>query len=949
MRYITRFDQKSDYTNYINNVIQLLVHYNNYTKLPNVSHVASENKIYYHLDEVQDYSQEYLTIVSKADNNTIGWKTYSSSNLKTISVSTDDGQTWTNRESSTEGTTLATLNNGDKLLIKGNNTVYGIVINSVVTYNYFTSTQNFDIEGNIMSLLYGDNFIGETSLSGKEYAFNRLFYHNNYLVNAQNLKLPATTLANSCYGSMFEGCTSLTSAPALPAITLAGYCYYSMFDGCTSLTSAPALPAITLADYCYYYMFDGCTSLTTAPELPATTLAYDCYRGMFYRCTSLTTTPAILPATTLADYCYFMMFSDCTSLTTTPTLPATTLANRCYGAMFDGCTSLTTAPTILPATTLANYCYYMMFYGCTSLTTAPALPATTLANDCYYQMYQGCTSLTAAPTLPATTLAEYCYYLMFSGCSSLTTAPELPATTLANHCYWGMFHNCTSLITAPVLPATTLAQQCYYQMFNGCTHINYIKCLATDISASDCTYLWVNGVATTGTFVKDPDYNNLNWTLGNNGIPENWVIENTDQSIPCWWNSNIISRHINDTTNKPQFINPNNISGFTFSSSNLNIATIDSSGNITYVGEGTCTLTASFIGNNNYEAKTFTCTLNILPINYSFEYFTIVSLENNNTIKWQTSNGSLLKTISISIDDGQTWTNKESSTEGTTLATLNNGDKLLIKGSNVAYGSSSNFNSFSSTGNFNVQGNISSLRHGDNFITYSQIDTYSFRGLFRNCNKLINANNLILPAASVYTGSYYQMFYGCTSLLTTPKLPAKNLNRYCYSYMFWGCTSLVYAPELPAITLADHCYYYMFQGCTSLNYIKCLATDISAIDCTTNWVYNVPQYDGIFIKASNMSDWTTGNNGIPTYWEIMNDNQVPLKWSTNAYNCTINEASLSYPTLTNPENLIVTYSSSDTSVATISSSGVITIQGIGATTISAVFIGNETYEVYHIH
>ena len=196
-------------------------------------------------------------------------------------------------------------------------------------------------------------------------------------------------------------------------------------------------------NYCYYSMFNGCTSLTTAPELPATTLATDCYRNMFYGCTSLTTAPA-LPATTLAVYCYSSMFQRCTSLTTAPELPATTLANYCYNSMFDGCASLTTAPE-LPATTLANYCYNSMFSGCTSLTTAPALPATTLENSCYNSMFKRCTSLTTAPELPATTLANYCYYCMFYDCKSLTTAPELPATTLANYCYGYMFSGCTSL------------------------------------------------------------------------------------------------------------------------------------------------------------------------------------------------------------------------------------------------------------------------------------------------------------------------------------------------------------------------------------------------------------------------------------------------------------------------------------------------------------------------
>ena len=199
----------------------------------------------------------------------------------------------------------------------------------------------------------------------------------------------------------------------------------------------------TLAAYAFYGLFDGCTSLTTAPTLPAMTLAYGCYEGMFSGCTSLTTAPT-LPATTLASKCYWFMFHGCTSLTTVPTLPAPTLTEYCYYNMFSGCTALTTVP-VLPATTLAKGCYEDMFSGCTSLTTAPTLPAMTLAVNCYEDMFRGCTALTTVPVLPATTLAERCDGDMFGGCTSLTTAPTLPATTLADVCYWFMFNGCTSL------------------------------------------------------------------------------------------------------------------------------------------------------------------------------------------------------------------------------------------------------------------------------------------------------------------------------------------------------------------------------------------------------------------------------------------------------------------------------------------------------------------------
>jgi hypothetical protein len=137
-------------------------------------------------------------------------------------------------------------------------------------------------------------------------------------------------------------------------------------------------------------------------------------------------------------------------------------------------------------------------------------------------MFYGCTSLTTAPVLPATTLADWCYQRMFYNCSSLVIVQsELPATTLANYCYESMFSGCTSLTTAPELPATILTSHCYEGMFSGCTKLNYIKCLATNISATDCTTNWVANVAATGTFIKANNMNN--WTIGNSGIPLNWV------------------------------------------------------------------------------------------------------------------------------------------------------------------------------------------------------------------------------------------------------------------------------------------------------------------------------------------------------------------------------------------------------------------------------------------
>ena len=288
--------------NHINTYADLTAYNNDTNKdYPNVSYIVEDDIVLF--DNEVKYEEQYFTIESLEDDNEIMFKlkvwTTSASPAKTISVSTDGGKTWTNYTSTTGGTTIATLNKGEKILIKGNNNNY---YDNSTGYNHFTANKKFDVNGNIMSLIYGDDFKEQYSFpTGTTYNFDFIF-DSAPVVSAENLILPATTLATHCYQSMFGGCTSLTTAPVLPATTLATHCYQYMFQNCTSLTTAPELPATTLASYCYSNMFGGCTSLTTAPELPATTLASYCYQNMFYGCSNLNYIKAMFTTTPSSAY-----------------------------------------------------------------------------------------------------------------------------------------------------------------------------------------------------------------------------------------------------------------------------------------------------------------------------------------------------------------------------------------------------------------------------------------------------------------------------------------------------------------------------------------------------------------------------------------------------------------------------------------------------------------------
>ena len=239
---------------------------------------------------------------------TINWKATDASVAKTIEYKlNNDG--WTSIASDTTGAAI-TVNSGDKIQFRGNNTAYGTSSSSYITFS--GSTAGFEVEGNIMSLINSANFDTLTTLESA-YTFYSLFRGCTGLISAENLILPAMTLVNNCYDSMFMNCSSLISAPVLPATDLAQGCYGQMFRNCKKLTTAPELPATTLASDCYSGMFRGCTSLTTAPVLPASETLNGCYWFMFSNCYSLTTVPAIL-ATTLKSFSCYGMLGYCRKL-----------------------------------------------------------------------------------------------------------------------------------------------------------------------------------------------------------------------------------------------------------------------------------------------------------------------------------------------------------------------------------------------------------------------------------------------------------------------------------------------------------------------------------------------------------------------------------------------------------------------------------------------------------
>ena len=223
---------------------------------------------------------------------------------------------------------------------------------------------------------------------------------------------------------------------------------------------------------------------------------------------------------------------------------------------------------------------------------------------------------------------------------------------------------------------------------------------------------------------------------------------------------------------------------------------------------------------------------------------------------------------------------KTTITSTTVIGDLKAGDKVQFYGNGTqtqAYGDSPEVSILGSGDGFQtkVYGNIMSLLDEDGFATKTDLPdaSYIFYGLFKENATLIDASELLLPAATLANGCYQQLFQDCTSLTKAPNLPATQLASNCYRQMFSGCSALTAAPLLHVTQLVRNCYNSMFNNCTKLATVTCLATSGINQDYSTTYML---QFAGSQVEgtktfyAVSTAEWPSDVNGIPTDWTRVN-------------------------------------------------------------------------------
>ena len=420
-------------------------------------------------------------------------------------------------------------------------------------------------------------------------------------------------------------------------------------------------------------------------------------------------------------------------------------------------------------------------------------------------------------------LKKYCGYKLFYLCEGLTTAPKLPATTVTQGCYYAMFHTCENLIAAPELPATNSAVDCYRSMFHTCKNL---KTTPTTLPAMTlANYCYYAMFFDCSSITAAPE---LPATTVANSCYESMffrctALENapelpaTNSAKRCYMS---MFNGCNSLTTAPTTLPALTLEESCYQSMFKNCSKITSAP----------TLPALKCEPSCYRAMFQECTslkrtpslpATKLAANCYYQMFSYCS--------------------SLSV--------------ATELPAVTLADRCY-------------YGMFKGTCLVNAPK-----------LPATTLAEGCYMTMFLECSSLTEAPSL--PSTELAVNCYRSMFDGCSALTTVPAvLPALTLADTCYRSMFNGCTSITKAPVLPAKTLTTQSYFYMFRGCSSLNYIKCLATNISASGCTSEWVKNVAS-TGTFVYPTSMTAWTNGVNGIPNGWAIEKVSPYVVRFDAN--------------------------------------------------------------------
>ncbi len=382
----------------------------------------------------------------------------------------------------------------------------------------------------------------------------------------------------------------------------------------------------------------------------------------------------------------------------------------------------------------------------------------------------------------------------------------------------------------------------------------------------------------------------------------------------------------------PELNNPNKAT-VTYSSSNTDVATIDAtSGLISPVAPGSTTITASVV---DAPSASYTLTYTddrreLGNLGFGFSSTTASATYGDGTITPLSLTMGQLSGASVTY-----------SSSDQSVATVDNAGSVTIKGAgsteiNASYAGDDDVKPGSASYTLMVNPKEVGLTWGTTSFIYdgsAHAPTATATGLVGN-----DACTVTVDGAQTNAGSNYTATASALSN-TNYKLPAANTTTFSIAK---AASTVTTAPTANTLTYTGSAQALVTAGAASGGTMQ-YSLDNQTFAETVPTGTNVGSYT-VYYKVVGDANHENAEGGQVVVTIAKADAvNSDLSFASATATATYGDATVTSPTLDNPHQLPLTWSSSNEGVATVNTSGVVTIVGAGETVISAAFAGNDTY------
>ncbi len=402
------------------------------------------------------------------------------------------------------------------------------------------------------------------------------------------------------------------------------------------------------------------------------------------------------------------------------------------------------------------------------------------------------------------------------------------------------------------------------------------------------------------------------------------------------WSASSCTATLGGSNTFPTLNNPRNLT-VSYSSEDSSVAAISSSGAVTLAGAGTAIIKAIFAGNSNYEASTV--------------YYTLTVKKKSSAISWSASScsatmGSSNTYPTLSNPGGQSVTYSSGNTS--VAAISSSGAVTLVGAGTTTITAIAAESSTILAGSASYTLTVSPATAG---LSWSASSCTATLGGSNTFPTLTNPNKLKVSYASEDESVATISSSGTVTLVgagsTIMKAIFAGSTTYAASTVYYTLTvkknpdGISWSASTCSVTIgaSDNTYPTLDNpGGQSITYSSGNTSVVTISKSGTITLVGA----GTATITATAAESSTYEAGSASYVLTVNHASAGISWSATSCEATYGESN-SYPTLSNPNNLSVTYASGNESVATISSSGEIALVAAGTTTIKAIFAGSDAY------